>query len=152
MNMRQLKTKWADNINEKNVLGEYPRPLMRRKSYVNLNGVWKYAIKDTKDFTEFLCCKSREKFVNKTLSIDNNEEFIAPNTEWKEGKILTVKIKEGKWFAFISVDNNSSNVYFDDRAYKGDFNKLLPKVKVRFIQGKNRSNEYFAKQVQILKS
>ena len=31
MNMRQLKTKWADNINEKNVLGEYPRPLMRRK-------------------------------------------------------------------------------------------------------------------------
>ena len=33
MNMRQLKTKWADNINEKNVLGEYPRPLMRRKSY-----------------------------------------------------------------------------------------------------------------------
>ena len=112
----------------------------------------RYAIKDTKDFTEFLCCKSREKFVNKTLSIDNNEEFIAPNTEWKEGKILTVKIKEGKWFAFISVDNNSSNVYFDDRAYKGDFNKLLPKVKVRFIQGKNRSNEYFAKQVQILKS
>ena len=50
MNMRQLKTKWADNINEKNVLGEYPRPLMRRKSYVNLNGVWKYAIKDTKGF------------------------------------------------------------------------------------------------------
>ena len=48
MNMIQLKTKWADNINEKNVLGEYPRPLMRRKSYVNLNGVWKYAIKDTK--------------------------------------------------------------------------------------------------------
>ncbi len=50
MNMKQLKTKWADNINEKNVLGEYPRPLMRRKSYVNLNGVWKYAIKDTKGF------------------------------------------------------------------------------------------------------
>ena len=38
MNMKQLMTKWADNINEKNVLGEYPRPLMRRKSYVNLNG------------------------------------------------------------------------------------------------------------------
>ena len=50
MNMRQLKTKWADNINEKNVLGEYPRPLMRRKNYVNLNGIWKYAIKDSKGF------------------------------------------------------------------------------------------------------
>lgn len=50
MNMKQLKTKWADNINEKNVLGEYPRPLMRRKSYVNLNGIWKYAIKETKGF------------------------------------------------------------------------------------------------------
>ena len=50
MNMRQLKTKWADNINEKNVLGEYPRPLMRRKSYINLNGIWKYAIRETKGF------------------------------------------------------------------------------------------------------
>lgn len=50
MNMKQLMTKWADNINEKNVLGEYPRPLMRRKSYVNLNGIWKYAIRETKGF------------------------------------------------------------------------------------------------------
>lgn len=48
--MKQLMTKWADNINEKNVLGEYPRPLMRRKSYVNLNGIWKYAIRETKGF------------------------------------------------------------------------------------------------------
>ena len=31
MNMKQLMTKWADNINEKNVLGEYARPLMRRR-------------------------------------------------------------------------------------------------------------------------
>ena len=48
--MKQLMTKWADNINEKNVLGEYPRPLMRRKSYVNLNGIWKYAIRETKGY------------------------------------------------------------------------------------------------------
>ncbi len=112
----------------------------------------RYAIKDTKDFTEFLSKKSREKFVNKTLSIDINKELIPQNTEWKEGKILTIKIKEGKWFAFISVDNNSSNIYFDDRSYKGDFKKLLPKVKVRFIQEKNKNNEYFAKHVQIIKS
>lgn len=42
--MRQLKTRWSDKIDREHVLEEYPRPLMRRKSYINLNGMWDYAI------------------------------------------------------------------------------------------------------------
>lgn len=41
----KIKTKWAEQINPKNVLPEYPRPLMERADWANLNGEWEYAIK-----------------------------------------------------------------------------------------------------------
>ncbi|MDL2220953.1 beta-galactosidase [Parabacteroides sp. OttesenSCG-928-N08] len=41
----KLKTKWAEEINPSNVLPEYPRPQMVRDAWVNLNGLWEYAIK-----------------------------------------------------------------------------------------------------------
>ena len=31
------------NIDTDNVLSEYPRPLLKRDSYINLNGIWQYA-------------------------------------------------------------------------------------------------------------
>ncbi|MDR0713514.1 MAG: beta-galactosidase [Bacteroidales bacterium] len=40
----KIKTKWADEINVNSVLPEYPRPIMERQEWVNLNGLWDYAI------------------------------------------------------------------------------------------------------------
>lgn len=40
----RIKTEWATQINPKEVLSEYPRPIMERKDWKNLNGLWKYAI------------------------------------------------------------------------------------------------------------
>lgn len=45
--MKQLYTRWGKTMDRENVLGEYPRPLLERESYVNLNGEWEYAITDT---------------------------------------------------------------------------------------------------------
>ena len=39
-----LKTMWAEQINPQNVLPEYPRPLIERSQWTNLNGLWDYAI------------------------------------------------------------------------------------------------------------
>ena len=40
----KIKTKWASQIDVKNVLPEYPRPIMERAEWQNLNGLWDYAI------------------------------------------------------------------------------------------------------------
>jgi len=40
----KLKTKWAETLDPNNVLPEYPRPLMERAEWHNLNGLWQYAI------------------------------------------------------------------------------------------------------------
>ncbi|MCM1040629.1 MAG: glycoside hydrolase family 2 [Ruminococcus sp.] len=41
--MEQLYTRWGKEIDCEHVLQEYPRPLLQRESYVNLNGYWDYA-------------------------------------------------------------------------------------------------------------
>ena len=39
-----IKTQWAETLNPSKVLQEYPRPQMVRDSYLNLNGLWEYAV------------------------------------------------------------------------------------------------------------
>ena len=40
----KIKTDWASQLNFANVLPEYPRPIMKRNDWKNLNGLWNYAI------------------------------------------------------------------------------------------------------------
>ncbi len=40
----KIKSPWADSINTSKVLPDYPRPLLQRDQWQNLNGFWQYAI------------------------------------------------------------------------------------------------------------
>lgn len=40
----KISTEWAAKLDPSNPLPEYPRPQMVRKNWVNLNGLWQYAI------------------------------------------------------------------------------------------------------------
>jgi hypothetical protein len=46
-----LMTKWAKEVSPENAHPEYPRPQMARKDWLNLNGLWDYAIRP-KDATK----------------------------------------------------------------------------------------------------
>ncbi|HMP29703.1 MAG TPA: glycoside hydrolase family 2 TIM barrel-domain containing protein [Saprospiraceae bacterium] len=39
-----LKTIWADKIDINNIHSEYPRPILERKDWINLNGLWDFDI------------------------------------------------------------------------------------------------------------
>jgi hypothetical protein len=41
----QLMTRWAKDVSPENAHPEYPRPQMVRKEWLNLNGLWDYAIR-----------------------------------------------------------------------------------------------------------
>ena len=47
-----MKTVWGDELDRNHILEEYPRPQMKRDSYLNLNGVWDYAITETEKLPE----------------------------------------------------------------------------------------------------
>jgi beta-galactosidase/beta-glucuronidase len=50
-----LATRWAKNVTSERVLAEYPRPQMVRDGWLNLNGLWEYAVapKDAKRPEQF---------------------------------------------------------------------------------------------------
>lgn len=40
----RIKTDWAFKVDPENVLPEYPRPIMVRERWQNLNGLWDYRV------------------------------------------------------------------------------------------------------------
>ena len=44
--MNRLFTPWGETLDREHPLREYPRPQLKRDSYVNLNGLWNYAFTD----------------------------------------------------------------------------------------------------------
>ena len=44
----QLKTRWSKDVSPSNAHPEYPRPQMVRKDWMNLNGVWDFALAEGK--------------------------------------------------------------------------------------------------------
>ncbi|MGN0388464.1 MAG: glycoside hydrolase family 2 protein [Suilimivivens sp.] len=52
--LKSLSTEFSENLDPEHILCEYPRPQMVRDSYINLNGIWRYAItKEDKLPSEF---------------------------------------------------------------------------------------------------
>lgn len=45
-NLITIYTKWGEKLDKNNILQEYPRPQYKRDSYMNLNGIWKYALRE----------------------------------------------------------------------------------------------------------
>lgn len=96
----KIKTSWAETIDPDNVLSEYPRPIMERGKWKNLNGLWNYAILplgeqeptkyDGKILVPF-AVESSLSGVMKHLGAENelwyNQSFSIPS-DWKGKNIL----------------------------------------------------------------
>ena len=96
----RIKTEWADKINPDKVLPEYPRPIMERAKWENLNGLWNYAIRpqadakpdkfDGKILVPFAVESSLSgvmKNLGKEDALWYEREFTVP-AEWKGQKVL----------------------------------------------------------------
>lgn len=96
----KLKTRWASEINVNNVLPEYPRPIMERDEWQNLNGLWEYAIQPMGkskpasfdgDILVPFAVESSLSGVQKRVGEDNElwyqREFTVPS-KWKNNKVL----------------------------------------------------------------
>lgn len=112
----KLKTKWANEIDPQNVLPEYPRPQLERKDWVNLNGLWDYAIKpkgqaepasfDGKILVPF-AIESSLSGVQKEVG-ENNElwykrEFTVPSS-WKS-KNIKINFGAVDWKADVFIND-----------------------------------------------
>ena len=96
----RIMTQWADDVDPSNVLPEYPSPQMMRENWLNLNGMWDYAI-SAKDASKPgvydgqilvpFAVESALSGVGRTLTADDalwySREFTVPK-QWKDQRIL----------------------------------------------------------------
>ena len=145
----KIKTKWASQIDVNNVLPEYPRPIMERTEWQNLNGLWNYAIlpvgqqTPTKFDGEILvpfAVESSLSGVQKMLGKDNElwyQREFTTSSKWKDNNILlhfgAVDWKADVWVNDIKVGQHTSGYTpfsFDitPALKKSGPNKLVVKV------------------------
>ena len=144
----KIKTKWAAQIDVNNVLPEYPRPIMERADWQNLNGLWDYAILpvgkqapssfDGKILVPF-AVESSLSGVQKRLGKDNElwyqRDFTVP-AKWKNDKVLlhfgAVDWRADVWVNDVKVGQHTGGYTpfsFDiTAALKNGANKLVVRV------------------------
>lgn len=96
----KIKTNWASKIDVNNILPEYPRPIMERTAWTNLNGLWEYAIKPMGDtepsaydgqilvpFAVESSLSGVQKRLNKENELWYKRTFSVPSN-WKNKTIL----------------------------------------------------------------
>ena len=144
----KIRTPWAEQIDVNNVWKEYPRPIMERTAWKNLNGLWSYAVKPkgeaqpTKWDGEILvpfCIESSLSGVGKTLGDMNelwyNRTFTVP-AQWKKQNVLlhfgAVDWKADVWVNDVKVGSHTGGYVpfsFDiTQALKAGENKLTVRV------------------------
>ena len=119
----KIRTPWADQINPSQVLPEYPRPIMEREKWKNLNGLWQYAITDVNaahpetfegqilvPFAVESSLSGVERRVNDTHALWYNRQFTVPS-DWKGENILLnfggVDWKADVWVNDIKVGQHT---------------------------------------------
>ena len=110
-----IRTPWADQVDPSAPLPEYPRPLMQRTDWMNLNGLWDYAVRkagesfgkpDGKILVPF-CIESSLSGVGRTVAVDEylwyHRTFSLPKA-WK-GKRVLLHFGAVDWKADIWVND-----------------------------------------------
>jgi beta-galactosidase/beta-glucuronidase len=144
----KIKTQWADQVSPDKVLPEYPRPLMTREHWTNLNGLWNYAItsKDGKQPVTFdgeilvpFCIESSLSGVQKEVGADKalwyQRDFMVPKA-WKGQRVLlhfgAVDWMADVWVNGIKVGSHTGGYTpfsFDiTQALNGKTNELVVRV------------------------
>ena len=96
----RIMTTWGENIDVNNVWNQYPRPLLERKEWKNLNGLWNYSIRPVGEAApehydgEILvpfAVESALSGVGKEVGEDNelwyNYKFSIPS-EWGKNNVM----------------------------------------------------------------
>ena len=144
----RIRTQWSEQVNPDNVLPEYPRPIMERTEWKNLNGLWDYVIIEKGKHTPSVfegkilvpfavesSLSGVAKMVGAEKELVYRRSFEVPSS-WKGKKVLlhfgAVDWKTDVWVNDIKVGSHTGGFTpfsFDiTEALQGKNNTLLVKV------------------------
>lgn len=144
----KIKTRWAQEVTPDNVLPEYPRPLMTRSEWKNLNGLWNFSTtpRDGKTPSSYegqilvpFCIESSLSGVQTTVGTDSvlwyQRDFSVPR-QWNGKRILlhfgAVDWQADVWVNGVKVGSHTGGYApftFDiTQALNGKSNSLVVRV------------------------
>lgn len=144
----RIRTQWSEQVNPDNVLPEYPRPIMERTEWKNLNGLWDYAIIEKGKHSPYVfdgkilvpfAVESSLSGVGKTVGAEKElvyrRAFDVPSS-WKGKRVLlhfgAVDWKTDVWVNDVKVGSHTGGFTpfsFDiTEALQGKNNTLMVKV------------------------
>ena len=137
----RIRTPWADQVNPSNPLPEYPRPLMQRDRWMNLNGLWDFAVvpagapfekAEGKILVPF-CIESSLSGVGKTVGADHElwyrRSFTLPKS-WK-GQHVLLHFGSVDWRADIWVNGIKAGTH------TGGYTPFSFDITDALVQGEN---------------
>ncbi|MBN1387506.1 MAG: beta-galactosidase [Bacteroidales bacterium] len=113
-----LLTQWADDVDPENPWPQYPRPIMMRDEWVNLNGLWEYAItaKDEQPaqwegkilvpYPVESALSGVKKRISENECLWYKTDFKVP-ASWKNKRIL-LNFEASDWETKIWIDDNKA--------------------------------------------
>lgn len=152
----RIMTQWGENLDPSEVLPEYPRPQMVRGEWMNLNGLWEYAITPAEAEPEKMDGNILVPFaVESALSgvgraVGENEalwyerEFIVPE-EWA-GQRVQLNFGAVDWKAEVYVDGAFVGEHTGGYApFSFDVTDMLAKGKKHSLKVKvtDRTDKWF---------
>ena len=138
--MIQLKTRWADSVDAANVLPEYPRPNLKRKSYYNLNGKWDYCINKSKEPGEYEG-KILVPYSPETL-LSGVQKKVAPDDflHYKKSFALPEVFKKDRILLHFGAVDQECEVFMNGQlvgSHKGGYNSFYFDVTNYLTAGEN---------------
>ncbi|SHO51730.1 glycoside hydrolase family 2 protein [Anaerocolumna xylanovorans] len=88
----QLYTKWGEELKKK-PLTEYPRPQLKRDSYIPLNGLWNYAVTKTREFPGRYDGRILVPFSPESALSGVGRQIMPRDYLWYERKITVKEIR-----------------------------------------------------------
>ncbi len=152
----RIMTEWGEALDPQNVLQEYPRPQMVRDEWINLNGLWSYAVTASDAVPERMdgsilvpfAIESALSGVGKTVTENDalwyEREFTVPES-WT-GKRVMLNFGAVDWKAEVYVDGQLAGEHTGGYApFSFDVTDLLGKGRRHELKVKvtDRTDKWF---------
>lgn len=121
-----LMTCWGESLDFQHVLEEYPRPEMRRNSYINLNGFWQYTFTKNNQFPQFYEGYILVPFSPETQLSQVNRQLLPKEYLWYKRELPQIKKENKRYLLHFGAVDQIATVYINQQQVYQHVGGYLP--------------------------
>jgi beta-galactosidase/beta-glucuronidase len=137
----QLYTRWGEEMKNNKVLTEYPRPQLKRNSYIPLNGLWNYAITKTGEFPACYDGRILVPFSPESALSGVGKQIMPRDYLWYERNITVKEIRaNSRLILHFGAVDQYARVFVNKKkavSHRGGYLPFSVDITDMLVKGKN---------------